>query len=153
MIPRPDSTTSSATTTSIETTTTTVAPQSTAVVLIGPARYELDVVCVAGGAGEVVVTGSGVDVNGLPVIGYIEASERAPYVTLQVGDGDDAVLSEPHFDGELAFEVSESGLTGADIDFVSDLNLETLEFVPAGIGSVLVHCVSYERDLPQEAPE
>lgn len=155
-VANPDSTTSSSTSTSVETTTTTTtteAPQSTAVVLIGPARYELDVVCVAGGAGEVVVTGTGLDVNGLPVVGYIEASERAPYITLQVGDGDDAVVFEPHFDSDLTFEVFESGLTGKEIDFVSALNLETQAFVAAGLGSVQVDCVTYERELPQAAVE
>ena len=34
-----------------------------------------------------------------------------------------------------------------EVDFVTDLDLETGEFVPAGIGSVEVVCRSYEREL------
>jgi hypothetical protein len=135
-------------TTTVAATTTTEAPRSTAVVLIGPARYELDALCAAGGAGEVEVSLSGEDVNGLPVIGYIRGFLGEPYVSLQVGAGDDAVLFEPRLEGTLPFDLTESGVVFAEVDFVSALDLETGEFVPAGLGSAAVKCLDYVRALP-----
>ena len=40
-----------------------------------------------------------------------------------------------------------------NVDFVTDLNVETGEFTPAGIGSVVVECRSYETELPAGAFE
>ena len=135
-------------TTTTEVTTTTQGPTSSAVVEIGPARYELDAVCVAGGAGEVEVAVEGLDINGLRVIGLIRAFLGEPYVGLQVGEGDEAVLFEPRLEGVLSFDVAESMVTFDEVEFVTELDLSTGEFVPAGVGSVTVECLEYVRVLP-----
>jgi hypothetical protein len=136
------------TTTIVAVTTTTEAPRSTAVVLIGPARYEIDALCAAGGAGEVEVSLSGEDVNGLPVIGYIRAFLGEPYISLQVGTGDEAVLFEPRLEGTLPFDLTDSGVVFPEVDFVSALDLEAGGFVPAGLGKAEVECLDYVRTLP-----
>ena len=130
------------------TSTTEAVEPSTATILIGPARYDLAAICAAGGAGEVEVSVSGTDVNGLRVIGYIRAFLGAPYVSLQVGEGDAAVLFEPRLEGVLPFELTGRGVEFPEVDFVTELDLETGEFVPAGVGSVEVDCRSYVRELP-----
>jgi hypothetical protein len=131
------------------TTSTTEAPESsTATILIGPARYDLTAICAAGGAGEVEVSVSGSDVNGLRVVGYIRAFLGAPYVSLQVGEGDAAVLFEPRLEGVLPFDLTGRGVEFPEVDFVTELDLDTGEFVPAGLGSVEVACRTYVRELP-----
>lgn len=130
------------------TTTTEPPPSSSALIRIGPARYELDAICAAGGAGEIEVSVSGTDVNGLPVIGYVRAFLGAPYVSLQVGEGDDAVLFEPRLEGVLPFDLTDTGVVFTEVDFVTDLELATGEFTPAGLGVVEVVCVDYVRELP-----
>lgn len=143
---RPSSTTSAAAPTTGS--TTTLVDGSTAVILIGPARYDLRAVCAAGGAGEVEVSLAGEDVNGKKVVGYIRAFLGEPYVSLLVGEGDEAVLFEPRLEGILPFELTDRGVQFPEVDFVSELDLETGEFQPAGIGSVEVDCRSYVRELP-----
>jgi hypothetical protein len=140
-------TTSRATTTT-EATTTSAAPLSSAIIEIGPARYELDAVCAAGGAGEVEVAVRGLDVNGLRVVGLIRAFLGEPYIGLQVGEGDDAVLFEPRLEGVLPFDLVDDMLDFPEVDFVTELDLSTGEFVPAGIGSVTVECLGFVRELP-----
>ncbi|MEZ5246674.1 MAG: hypothetical protein R2707_16365 [Acidimicrobiales bacterium] len=140
-------TTTRATTTTDATTTTTV-PVSSAIIEIGPARYDLDAVCAAGGAGEVEVAVKGLDVNGLRVVGLIRAFLGEPYIGLQIGEGDDAVLFEPRLEGVLPFELVDDVLEFPEVDFVTDLDLATGEFVPAGIGSVTVECLGFVRELP-----
>lgn len=135
-------------TTSLGTTTTAPEDASTATILIGPARYDLTAVCASGGAGEVEVSLVGVDVNGLPVVGYVRAFLREPYVSLQVGEGETAVLFEPRLEGVLPFELTDGGLEFPEVEFVTELDLESGEFVPAGVGSVEVECRSYDRELP-----
>ncbi len=135
--------------TSLESTTTTTLPGSSAVIEIGPAVYELDAVCVAGGASEVDVAVNGLDVNGKPVIGLVRAFEAEPYIGLRVGDDDEAVLFEPRLGGVLAFELVDGVLEFPEVDFVSELELATGSFVPAGLGSVTVECRSFERELPE----
>ncbi|MDW3220188.1 MAG: hypothetical protein R8F63_16370 [Acidimicrobiales bacterium] len=144
----PPSTVASTTTEITNTTTTEPPPRSSALVRIGPARYEFDAVCAAGGAGEIEVAVTGEDVNGLPVIGYVRAFLGEPYVSLQVGVGADAVLFEPRLEGTLPFELTDDGVTFPEVDFVTDLDLETGEFTPAGIGAVDVACVDFVRTLP-----
>ena len=128
--------------------TTEPVPPSTAVITIGPAVYELDAVCAAGGAGEVEVGLVGEDVNGLPVVGYVRAFLGEPYVGLVVGEGDEAVRFEPRLEGVLPFELTDHGAAFPEVEFVTGLDLETGAFIPAGLGSVLVNCGSYVRELP-----
>lgn len=149
----PESTTS--TTSTLAPVTTTVieddaVPGSTAVITVGPARYELDAVCASGGAGEIEVSVAGTDVNGLLVSGYVRGFLGEPYVSFQVGDGADAVLFEPRLEGVIPIEFTDDGMRLPEVDFVSGLDLESGEFTPAGIGSVEVSCVGYERSLPDE---
>lgn len=147
---RSPTTTRATTTTDASTTdaTTTTVPVSAAVIEIGPARYELDAVCATGGAGEVEVALAGVDVNGLRVVGLVRAFPGEPYIGLQVGEGDDAVLFEPRLEGVLPFELDDGALEFPEVDFVTELDLTTGEFVPAGIGSVAVDCRGFVRELP-----
>lgn len=140
--------TTTAANTTASTTTTEPLPQSSAVIRIGPARYELDAICAAGGAGEVEVSVAGTDVNGLPVVGYVRAFLGEPYVSLQVGTGAGAKLFEPRLEGTLPFELTDRGVTFAEVDFVTGLDLETGDFTPAGIGAVDVVCEDYVRSLP-----
>lgn len=130
------------------TTTTEPLPRSSARIHIGPARYDLDAICAAGGAGEIEVSVAGTDVNGLPVIGYIRAFLGEPYVSLQVGEGADAVLFEPRLEGALPFTTTDTGVVFTEVDFVTGLDLATGAFTPAGIGSVEVVCEDYVRELP-----
>jgi hypothetical protein len=147
--PAAPSTTTPTTTVVAESSTTTVAVEpSTATILIGPARYDLTAVCAAGGAGEIEVGLTGHDVNGIRVVGYVRAFLGEPYVSLQVGEGADAVLFEPRLEGVLTFEPTSDGVEFPEVDFVTDLDLETGAFVPAGIGSVEVDCPVYVRELP-----
>ena len=144
-------TTTRATTTTDATTaddTTATMPVSAAVIEIGPARYDLEAVCAAGGAGEVEVALAGVDVNGLRVVGLVRAFVGEPYIGLQVGEGDDAVLFEPRLEGVLPFELEDGVLDFPEVDFVTELDLTTGEFVPAGLGSITVECNSFVRELP-----
>ena len=90
----------------------------------------------------------GADVNGLPVVGYVRAFLGAPYVALQVGEGPEAVLFEPRLEGTLPFDLTDVGVTFEEVDFVTELDLESGEFTPAGIGSVYVACLDYVRALP-----
>jgi len=140
--------TTSRATTSTEASTTTAAPLSSAVVTIGPARYELDALCAAGGAGEIAVRLEGFDANGRPVVGLVQAFIGEPYIGLQVGEGDEAVFFEPRFEGVLEFELVDNVVEFADVDFVTELDLATGEFVPAGLGTARVECLDYVRELP-----
>ena len=140
-------TTTRPTTTTVAT-TTTAGPVSSAVIEIGPALYELDAVCAAGGAGEVEVAVVGTDVNGRRVVGLVRAFLGEPYVGIQVGEGDEAVLFEPRLEGVLPFEVEGAAVSFPEVDFVTGLDLETGEFVPAGLGTVTVECLEFERELP-----
>ncbi|MEM7139485.1 MAG: hypothetical protein AAF548_00530 [Actinomycetota bacterium] len=142
-------TTAPASTSSTTTTTTEPAPVSTALIRIGPARYELEAVCAAGGAGEIEVSAAGSDVNGLPAAAYIRAFLTDPYVSLLVGEGDDAVFFEPRIDRVLDVELTDDGVRMAEVDFVSGLDLSTGDFTPAGLGAVEVICQGYERALPE----
>lgn len=143
---RAPTTTRASTTTA--STTSVPALLSSAMIEIGPASYELDAVCAAGGAGEVEVAVDGVDINGRRVIGLIRAFLGEPYVGLQVGEGANAKLFEPRLEGVLTFELDDNILQFDEVDFVTELDLETGEFVPAGLGSVTVDCEEFVRDLP-----
>ncbi|MEQ8843184.1 MAG: hypothetical protein RIB98_19580 [Acidimicrobiales bacterium] len=141
-------TTSTAGATDLTAPTTSVGLTSVARIEIGPATYELDALCAAGGAGEVEVAVEGVDVNGRRVIGLIRAYLGEPYIGLQVGEGANAVLFEPRLEGVLPFELVDDVLEFEEVDFVTALDLETGEFTPAGLGTVVVECRSFVRELP-----
>ncbi|MDG2025665.1 MAG: hypothetical protein P8J50_00995 [Acidimicrobiales bacterium] len=132
----------------VVTTTTEPLPPSTALIRIGTARYELDAVCAAVGAGEVEVTGVGTDEAGQSVFGYVRAFLNDPYVALLVGNGDDAVLYEPGFDGLPEVELTDDGARFADVQFATDVDIENLTATPVDAGAVEVICGSYVRELP-----
>lgn len=134
--------------TSVTVPPTAPAPVSSAVIEIGPARYELDAVCAAGGASEVEVAVTGLDVNAKPVVGLVRAFEAEPYIGIQVGDEGEAVLFEPRLEGVLSFELDGDVLEFPEVDFVTELDLTTGEFVAAGVGSVRVECLNFVRELP-----
>lgn len=141
-------TTTSATTVPVTSTPEDTTPDSTALVSIGPAEYALDAICALDEGGDVEVSVSGTDVNGLAVIGYIQAIPGRPYVSLQVGTGAEAVLFEPRLEAVLRFDSGVDGVAFHNVDFVTELDLETGEFVPAGRGSVEVECLTYVGELP-----
>lgn len=142
----PPTTTTTVATTS--TSTTTTLPPSVGLVRIGPSAYDLTFTCIAPGAGEILAVGLGTDVNGRRVESYVQAYVGEPFVGVVVGEGDNAVRFEPRIDRRLEFDLVDDVLRFDDVDFVSDLDLETGEFTPAGVGSVVVECRSYEEELP-----
>lgn len=138
----------------IETTSTsdtTTIPHSVGLVRVGPSAYDLVITCVDRGAGEILAAGIGRDVNQKPVQAFVQAFVGAPYVGVQVGDESEQVLFEPRL-GVLLESAFQHDIVRFDkVDFVTDLNIDTSEYTPAGIGSVVVECRSYETELPDGA--
>ncbi|NIV55700.1 MAG: hypothetical protein GWN48_09095 [Actinobacteria bacterium] len=145
----PTSTTSpSATAATDSTSTTTTVPVSAGLIRIGPASYDLDVTCIAPGAGELLAVGVGRDVNDKPVEAFVQAFLGEPYVGLRVGTGQEEVLFESRLEGVLEFSIADDVLRFPEVDFVTDLDLVSGEFTPAGLGSVVIECRAYEDELP-----
>ncbi len=127
----------------------TTIPRSVGLVRIGPSAYDLVFTCVDGGAGEILAVGVGRDINDKPVQAFVQAFVAEPYVGVEVGEQDDNVRFEPRLGGLLDFTFDHDIVRFDNVDFVSDLNIETGAFTPAGIGSVVVECRSYETELPE----
>ena len=128
--------------------TTSTVPPSVGLVRIGPSAYDLTFTCIAPGAGEILAVGVGTDINGRRVESYVQAYVGEPFVGVVVGEGAEAVRFEPRIDRRLDFDLVDDVLRFDDVDFVSDLDLQTGAFTPAGVGSVVVECRSYEDELP-----
>lgn len=128
----------------------TTSAQSVGLVRIGPSAYDLVFSCVDRGAGEVLAVGIGRDINNKPVEAFVQAFLAEPYIGLLVGDGDEQVLFEPRLGAPLVFTFEGDIVRFDTVDFVSDLDLNSGEFTPAGIGSVVVECRSYERAVPEQ---
>ncbi len=131
----------------------TTIPHSVGLVRVGPSAYDLVFTCVDGGAGEILAVGVGRDVNNKPVEAFVQAFVGEPYVGLKVGDEGEEVLFEPRLGVLLDFTFGHDIVRFDNVDFVTDLNIDTGEYTPAGIGSVVVECWSYETDLPDETLE
>ncbi len=131
----------------------TAAPQSVGLVRVGPAAYDLVFTCVDGGAGEILAAGVGRDVNNKPVHAFVQAYVGEPYVGLEVGEEGEEVLFEPRLGVLLDFTFEHDIIRFDNVDFVTELNIETGEYTPAGIGSVVVECRSYETKIPDEILE
>ena len=125
--------------------TTTVPPTSSGVVTIGDRRHELDVTCVAPGAGEVLALGIGESDDGERVEAYVQAFVGEPYVGIEVGD----TLYEAAFDGTLELFLQDDRIRASAIRFVTDLDLETGEGTFEGVGSVEIECLAYDEELPE----
>ena len=132
----------------VASTTTQAVQLSVGLIRIGPAAYDLDFTCIAQGAGEVLAVGFGTDVNGKRVEAWVQAFLSDPYVDLKVGEGDEEVVFQPRLEGVLEFDLVDDVLRFPVVDFVTDLDLETGEFTPAGVGSVVVECRIYDDELP-----
>ncbi len=126
----------------------TTIPHSVGLVRIGPSAYDLVFTCVDGGAGEILAVGVGRDVNNKPVHAFVQAFVAEPYIGVEVGEQGETVRFEPRLGVLLDFTFDHDIVRFDDVDFVTDLNIETGEFTPAGIGSVVVECRSYEIELP-----
>ena len=131
----------------------TTIPHSVGLVRVGPSAYDLVFTCVDGGAGEILAVGVGRDVNNKPVHAFVQAFVGEPYVGLKVGDEGEEVLFEPRLGVLLDFTFGHDIVRFDNVDFVTDLNIDTGEYTPAGIGSVVVECRSYEAELPDETLE
>ncbi len=118
---------------------------------IGPAAYELDFSCVDRGAGEILAVGAGTDVNNRRVHAFVQAFVGEPYVGIEVGEGDERVLFEPRLDVPLLFTFHQDILRFENVDFVTNLDVENSTYTPAGMGSVVINCVSFETVLPPAA--
>lgn len=127
--------------------------QSVGLVRIGPAAYDLVFSCVDRGAGEVLAVGIGRDINDKPVEAFVQAFVAEPYIGVLVGGAGEQVLFEPRLGVPLDFSFEYDIVRFDSVDFVSDLDLNSGEFTPAGIGSVVVECRSYERTVPEELSE
>ena len=138
---------------SIESDASTTIPHSVGLVRVGPSAYDLVFTCVDGGAGEILAVGIGRDVNNKPVQAFVQAFVGEPYVGLEVGDRGEEVLFEPRLGVLLGFTFQHDIVRFDNVDFVTDLNIETGEYTPAGMGSVVVECRSYETELPDETVE
>ena len=132
---------------------TATIPHSVGLVRVGPSTYDLVFTCVDGGAGEILAVGVGRDVNNKPVEAFVQAFVGEPYVGLKVGDEGEEVLFEPRLGVLLDFTFGHDIVRFDNVDFVTDLNIDTGEYTPAGIGSVVVECRSYEAELPDETLE
>ena len=125
--------------------TSTIAPSSNGVITIGEHRLELDISCVAPGAGEVLALGIGENGDGERVEAYVQAFVGEPYVGVEVGD----TLYEAAFDGTLELFLQDDRIRASAIRFVTDLDLGTGEGTFAGVGSVEIECVAYDEELPE----
>ena len=128
-------------------------PHSVGLVRVGPSAYDLVFTCVDGGAGEILAVGVGRDVNNKPVHAFVQAFVGEPYIGVEVGDPGEVVRFEPRLGVLLNFTFHLDIVRFDNVDFVTDLNVETGEYTPAGIGSVVVECRSYETELPDEVFE
>ncbi|MDE0701014.1 MAG: hypothetical protein F4Y27_00600 [Acidimicrobiaceae bacterium] len=131
----------------------TTIPQSVGLVRVGPSAYDLVFSCVDGGAGEILAAGVGRDVNNKPVHAFVQAYVGEPYIGLEVGEEGEEVLFEPRLGVLLDFTFEHDIIRFDNVDFVTELNIETGEYTPAGIGSVVVECRSYETEIPDEILE
>ncbi len=131
----------------------TTIPHSVGLVRVGPSAYDLVFTCVDRGAGEILAVGVGRDVNNKPVHAFVQAFVAEPYIGVEVGEPGEKVLFEPRLGVLLNFIFDHDIVRFDNVDFVTDLNIETGEFTPAGIGSVVVECRSYETELPDETLE
>lgn len=131
----------------------TATPQSVGLVRVGPAAYDLVFTCVDGGAGEILAAGAGRDVNNKPVHAFVQAYIGEPYIGLEVGEEGEEVLFEPRLGVLLDFTFEHDIIRFDNVDFVTELDFETGEYTPAGIGSVVVECRSYETEVPDEISE
>ena len=131
----------------------TKAQQSVGLVRVGPVAYDLVFSCVDGGEGEILAAGVGRDVNNKPVHAFVQAYVGEPYVGLEVGEEGEEVLFEPRLGALLDFTFDHDVIRFDNVDFVAELDIETGEYTPAGIGSVVVECRSYTTKIPDEALE
>ncbi len=130
-------------------TPTTPAPGTTslATVTVGELLFTIPVVCYDAGAGEVVAVGTGLTTEGEPLEVRIESSIVDPYVGVRVG-GEAGVTYEPALGEPLDLFNVETGISGGAIFFVGALDVNTGVGVDAGVGSVEVTCLDYEREAP-----
>lgn len=147
--PRASGTTEPATTTiGVATAIEEPVEETSGLIRIGPAAYELVFSCVDRGAGEILAVGVGTDINGKRVHAFVQAFVGEPYVGVEVGEGEEKVLFEPRLDVPLLFTFHQDILRFETVDFVTDLDVDNATFTPAGMGSLVVNCASFETSLP-----
>ncbi len=133
------------------TTTTTVSPVTTApavissgIVTVGDDSYDLDVTCIAPGAGEVLAVGIGETAEGDLVKAYVQAFLGSPYIGLEIGE----TLLESSFAGSLDLYLQNDQIRASAIRFVTDLDLATGEGRFVGVGTIDITCDAYDEELP-----
>ncbi len=119
---------------------------SSAVVEVGGATYEFEVVCYEAGAGELIAVGSGTTPDGNPVDLLVEASVSQPYIGLHLQP--DGPIIESALNQPLNLVVQDDHIRGGAIYFLRDVDLDTGVGTDAGVGDVDVTCTGYERGAP-----
>ncbi|MFQ5557351.1 MAG: hypothetical protein ACE5GB_07580 [Acidimicrobiales bacterium] len=114
---------------------------------IGDVVYELDVVCYAPGAGEVLAIGAGLTAAGDQVEAYVQAYVGEPYVGVRIGDGPGSLV-EASLGRSLDFYIQDDVIRVSAIRFVRGLDLESGEGESVGFGELEIRCNGYEADPP-----
>ncbi|MGI9603717.1 MAG: hypothetical protein ACR2QE_17675 [Acidimicrobiales bacterium] len=113
---------------------------STARLVIEGNTWDFDVSCAQPSEADVLVWGSGVDPEtDLPAELLLEASVSDPYIGVTASGR----LIEASLDTPLVLEVDAGTITGDDISFVADADINTGLGTDLGPGSVTVECTSY----------
>ena len=128
---------------------TTIFAPSVGLIRIGPSAYDLTFNCVDQGANEVLAVGVGTDANGKNVHAFVQAFVGESYVGVEVGDDISSMLFEPRLEVPLEFTFQHDILRFDTVEFVTDLDVDTATYTPAGTGSVVIECNSYETELPR----
>lgn len=136
----------------------TSVPVSVGLIRIGPSAYDLTFTCFETAASgdsseDILAVGVGRDVNNKRVQAFVQASVSEPYIGVSVGEAGEAgeaVRFEPRLGAPLEFTFDHNVVRFAEVDFVTDLDIETGQFTPAGTGSVVIECRSYATGTPAE---
>lgn len=143
--PEVDNTSTTLRTTSGSDVATTLTP-SIGFVQFDGRSHEFDATCHAPGAAEVLAIGSTMSDGGRIEV-YLQAFLGAPYLGISVTD-EQTVVYEAAIDRPLDISYENDVLRVDDVVLVTDLDLETGAGTDAGLGSIVVECRSYQRDLP-----
>ncbi len=125
---------------------------SVGLLTVGDSQYSLVFDCYAPGAGEILAIGVGTDpLTDTRVEAYVQAFLGTPYFGVEIeAVGEEPVLYEAALEGILEFSFADDVLRVDDVALVTELDLDTLTGIPAGLGSVVVECREYLDELPAD---
>jgi len=142
--PDRSTTSSSPASTTVPDTEPETAAESVALLTIDDRAFDLTADCFAPGAGELLVLAVGTDAEGGEVQVYAEAFLAGPYLAVRV----DGALLEPSIEVPFEFSIDGDVVRADDVALVRDLDLESGESTPAGVGTLVVECRAYLDELP-----